>query len=201
MGLYLVRHGETDWNLSSRIQGQTDIPLNDNGRAQARELSAAVRQRGLSPGRIYTSRMLRARETADIVAADLGMEAQILEGVHEINMGAWEGYTWRQVREEFPQDYEKWYCNRRYQIPPGGESYEQLLARVVPAMRKAAKEKGDSLIITHSAVIMTLLSYLNGTPFADMAKNFKTKNTELVELGRDMVCVLEQAPWGNGEEG
>ena len=77
MGLYLVRHGETDWNLSSRIQGQTDIPLNDNGRAQARELSAAVRQRGLSPGRIYTSRMLRARETADIVAADLGMEAWI----------------------------------------------------------------------------------------------------------------------------
>ena len=63
-------------------------------------------------------------------------------------------------------------------------------------MRKAAKEQGDSLIITHSAVIMTLLSYLNGTPFADMAKNFKTKNTELVKLGEDMVCILEQAPWG-----
>lgn len=191
MKLYLVRHGETDWNLSSKIQGQTDIPLNENGRKQARELSGAVRKRGLLLDRIYTSRMVRAKETADIVAADLGIEVRTLEGVHEINMGEWEGYTWPEVKEKFFGEYGKWYVNRRYQIPPGGESYEQLLCRVVPAMQKAAREGGEAcLVVTHSAVIMTLLSYLYEKPFEDMAKNFKTKNTELVELGEDMMRVL-----------
>lgn len=191
MKIYLVRHGETDWNLSSRIQGQTDIPLNENGRKQARELSGAVREKGLLLDRIYTSHMVRAKETAEIAGQDLGIEVRVLEGVHEINMGEWEGYTWPQVREMFLGEYGKWYVNRRYQIPPGGESYEQLLHRVVPAIRKAASESGEAcLVVTHSAVIMTLLSYLNEKPFEDMAKNFKTKNTELVELGEDMMRIL-----------
>lgn len=191
MALYLVRHGETDWNRANQIQGQTDIPLNENGREQARELSRAVRKKGLSLERIYTSRMRRAKETADILAGDFGLEVVILEGIHEINMGEWEGYTWRQVREKFPDEYGKWYLNRRYQIPPGGESYEQLLERVVPAVRQAAGQSGDSLIVTHSAVIMTLLSYLNKKPFEDMAKNFKTRNTELVELEENSLYMIE----------
>lgn len=192
MKLYLARHGETDWNLLNRIQGQTDIPLNENGRRQAVELSRAIKERGLYFERIYTSKMLRAKETARIVADDLGTPFQILKGIEEINLGKWEGYTWRQVREEFPEEYAVWHENRRYQIPPGGESYEQLLKRVIPALKDVSEEgEGAALLVTHSAVIMTLLSFLYDKPFEDMAKNFKTGNAEIVELGEDLLSRMQ----------
>ena len=183
MQLYLARHGETDWNLSNRIQGQTDIPLNENGRKQAVELVNTIKERGLHFDKIYTSKMMRAMETAKIVAGELGVKAQILEGIEEISFGEWEGYTWRQVREIFPEEYGIWHKNRRYQIPPGGESYEQLLKRAIQAMKCAVKEsKGAVLVVTHSAVIMTMLSFLYEKPFEDMVKNFKTHNAEIVEI-------------------
>lgn len=183
MKLFLARHGETDWNLSNRIQGQTDIPLNENGKKQAEELVNTIKERELSFERIYTSKMIRAMETAKIVAGELGVKARILEGIEEISFGEWEGYTWRQVREKFPEEYGIWHKDRRSHIPPGGESYEQLLQRAIPAMKYAAGEsKGAVLIVTHSAVIMTILSFLYEKPFEDMAKNFKTHNAEIVEI-------------------
>lgn len=192
MKLYLARHGETDWNLLNRIQGQTDIPLNENGRRQAVELSKAIKERGLCFERIYTSKMLRAKETARIVADDLGTSFQILKGIEEINLGKWEGCTWRQVREEFPEEYAVWHENRRYRIPPGGESYEQLLKRVVPALKDVSeKGEGAALLVTHSAVIMTLLSFLYDKPFEDMAKNFKTGNAEIVELSEALLSRMQ----------
>lgn len=191
MKLYLVRHGETEWNLSNRIQGQSDIPLNETGRNQARELSKVIAGSELSFDRIYTSRMIRAKETAEILASELGLTYSVLAGIEEMNLGSWEGYTWRQVREVFPQEYAVWHENRRYQVIPQGESYEQLLQRVLPALKGIAlQEEGKALLVTHSAVIMTLLSYFHEKPFEDMAKNFKTKNTEIVELKEDIMEAL-----------
>lgn len=191
MKLYLVRHGETEWNLLNRIQGQSDIPLNENGRNQARELAKAIQSSGLVFDRIYTSRMIRAKETAEIIAADLQTKFSVLDGIEEMNLGKWEGYTWRQVREAFPEEYAIWHENRRYQVPPEGESYEQLLQRVLPVLKRVAGEgEGKALMVTHSAVIMTLLSFFYDKPFEDMAKNFKTKNTEIVELKEDIMEVL-----------
>lgn len=95
----------------------------------------------------------------------------IHQGLEEICLGNWEGYTWKQVREVFSEEYQKWHQNRRYQIPPGGESYQQLLNRLLPAVDDIAqREKKDTLLVTHSAVIMTLMSYVYDTPFEDMAK-------------------------------
>ena len=82
-----------------------------------------------------------------------------------------------------PEEYQVWRNNRRYQVPPEGESYQQLLDRLLPALSNIAKkEKVNALVVTHSAVIMTLLSYLYDTPFEDMAKNYKTGNAGVVEL-------------------
>lgn len=183
MKIYLTRHGETDWNLASRIQGKTDTTLNERGRQQAAELCATLREEGICFDRVYTSKQLRARETAGIVSENLGLPLEVLEGVEEMDLGSWEGFTWKQVRESFPEEYGIWHDNRRYIKTPGGESYEELLQRILPALRKVSKEEGgNALVVTHSAVIMTLLSYLHDKPFEDMAKNFKTKNTELVVL-------------------
>lgn len=186
MNLYLTRHGETDWNLASRIQGKTDIPLNERGRQQAAELSCALKEKEIRFDKIYTSRLLRAKETAEIVAESLQLPLSELDGIEEMDLGEWEGYTWKQVKESFDEEYRIWHDNRRYRKTPGGESYEELLERILPALGKVAEEEGgNALIVTHSAVIMTLLSYLHEKPFEDMAKNFKTKNAELVVLTKE----------------
>lgn len=192
MKLYLTRHGETEWNVYSRIQGQTDTALNETGIRQARELTERLKKERLAIGRIYTSRQLRAYETAQIVAEMLGLNVIVKDGLEEINLGKWEGYTWKQVRELFHEEYEDWHENRRYQVPPGGESYQQLLERLIPVLRSIIKEEQeDVLVVTHSAVIMTLLSYIYEKPFEDMVKNFKTKNTEIVMIEESMLGKCE----------
>lgn len=192
MKLYLTRHGETEWNVHSRIQGQTDTALNETGVRQARELAERLKKERLAIGRIYTSRQLRAYETAQIVAEMLGLNVIVKDGLEEINLGKWEGYTWKQVRELFHEEYEDWHENRRYQVPPGGESYQQLLERLIPVLHSIIKEEQeDVLVVTHSAVIMTLLSYIYEKPFEDMVKNFKTKNTEIVMIEESMLGKCE----------
>lgn len=181
MNLYVTRHGETDWNVFSRIQGQTDTPLNETGVRQAKELAERLLEEKPEIGKIYASRQKRAYETAKIVAEKLQAEVVVKDGLEEISFGKWEGYTWKQVKELFFDEYKEWHENRRYKVPPEGESYQQLLERLLPALQEISREeKEDVLVVTHSAVIMTLLSYIYQKPFDEMAKNFKTKNTEIV---------------------
>lgn len=181
MNLYVTRHGETDWNVFSRIQGQTDTPLNETGVRQAKELAERLLEEKPEIGKIYASRQKRAYETAKIVAEKLQAEVVVKDGLEEISFGKWEGYTWKQVKELFSDEYKEWHENRRYKVPPEGESYQQLLERLLPALQEISREeKEDVLVVTHSAVIMTLMSYIYQKPFDEMAKNFKTKNTEIV---------------------
>lgn len=188
MKLYIVRHGETDWNLDNKIQGQTDTVLNDNGRKQAEELADRVSRELGEIKRIYTSRQRRALETAQIIGRKLSVFPVVHQGLEEISMGEWEGYTWKQVKEVFSEEYKVWHQNRRYQVPPKGESYQQLLDRLLPALDDIIRKEGqDILLVTHSAVIMTLMSYVYDTPFEDMAKNYKTGNATIVELDTDLL--------------
>lgn len=188
MKFYIVRHGETDWNLENKIQGQTDTDLNDNGRKQAEELADRVARELSGIKKIYSSRQKRALETAQIIGRKLSVSPIVYQGLEEINLGKWEGYTWRQVREEFKEEYQVWHQNRRYQVPPEGESYQQLLDRLLPALDDIVRKEGqDVLIVTHSAVIMTLMSYVYDTPFEDMARLYKTGNASIVELDTEFL--------------
>lgn len=186
MKLYLTRHGETDWNIQNRIQGQTDTLLNEKGREQARELAGRLKE-GYGIRTIYTSRQKRAQETAAVIGQAIHVDPIVKDGLEEISFGRWEGYTWRQVREQFPGEYQAWYGNRRYQVPPEGESYQQLLDRLLPALEGIFEENGENVLaVTHSAVIMTLMSYIYKTPFEEMAKNYKTGNTGIVEIDPEL---------------
>lgn len=186
MKFYLTRHGETDWNIQNRIQGQTDTLLNERGREQAHELAKRLKA-GYEIKTIYTSRQKRARETAEVIGEAIHVTPIVREGLEEISLGSWEGYTWKQVREQFQDEYQAWYSNRRYQIPPGGESYQQLLNRPLPALAGIFDENLENvLMVTHSAVIMTLMTYLYDTPFEDMAQNYKTGNTGIVEIDQKL---------------
>lgn len=187
MKLYLVRHGETDWNIDSKIQGHTDITLNEKGRQQAGELARALAEGNYHIKEIYTSEKERAWETARIIGNVLGITPKVAKGLEEICLGKWEGHTWKQVKEQFSEEYALWHSDRRNQIPPMGESYQQLLDRLLPAIDDIIKkEQEDTLIVTHSGVIMTLLSYIYDTPFEDMARNYKTGNAKIVELDKEL---------------
>lgn len=213
MKILLVRHGETDWNVAQRIQGSTDTPLNENGIEQARKLSEELAKRETPIIGVYTSKLERAAKTAECVAKKLGKECIVLPGLEEINFGLWEGITWEQVEEQFPEEYQTWHQNRRYEHPPKGESYQELVERVVAALQKLIKElksekradmknseavkegnaqvNGDIVVVTHSADIMSLMSFINDTPFHEMVKRYRTGNTAVVEIESEVIEQLQ----------
>ena len=211
MKILLVRHGETDWNVQKRIQGSTDIPLNETGIRQAEKLAETLAKRDTPIRGIYTSRLKRAADTARIAAEKLGIEWMVLEGIEEINFGLWEGISWEEVAERFPVEFQVWKQNRRYEHPPKGESYQELLVRVVEALKKLIKElctedknletenqgkencEGDIVVVTHSADIMTLMSAIYDTPFHEMVKRYKTENTAVIEIESEVLMNLETA--------
>ncbi len=197
MTLTLVRHGETDWNVAKKIQGCTDIPLNETGIFQAHELGSLLQEnvrRGLAPNytHIYSSPLRRAMTTGEIIGSYLGLSCEPLAGLEEINLGAWEGYTWEQVKADFSTEYQMWYENRRYHRPPQGESYQDLLERILPTLQRILQKEGNYLLVCHSAIVMTLLSYLHDTPFHQMHRNYKTKNTGTILLSEEQLEIIKR---------
>jgi uncharacterized phosphatase len=147
--LYLVRHGETEWNRQRRIQGLTDIPLNETGRAQARATGMLLGRRHWDG--IYSSPLSRARETGSIIAAEVGLaEPTLIDALVERNYGQAEGLDWLQVETRYPHGT----------VVPGRESREQVGARVIPALMELATDRpGEALlIISHGGAIRAVLN-------------------------------------------
>ena len=184
MKLYFVRHGETEWNVKKKIQGKTDIPLNENGIRQAKELACQLVEEDISVKHVYHSPQLRAAETARIAAEALHATCIPLDGLVEMNLGSWEGSNWRVIERENSPEYQEWRKDRRYvRTPGGGECYNDVVKRTLDAMEYIMKrENGDVLIVTHSAIIMALRCYIAGLPFDEMVRKFKTRNAEVVMI-------------------
>ncbi len=182
MRLYFIRHGQTDWNLAGKIQGSSDIELNETGIAQAKELSRKLSEENYSIARIYSSKQKRAYQTASIISRTLGCELTPIDGLEEVRLGNWEGLSWQEVKSAYPSEYDAWYHDRRYYKSHQGESYQELLERVLPAVHHIISENTkDVAIITHNAVIMCLQCYLTHTPFHRMI-DFKAGNTSIITL-------------------
>jgi probable phosphoglycerate mutase len=151
MTIALVRHGETDWNRQGLVQGTTDIPLNDTGRAQAAEAAQRLGRRGWD--RVVTSTLSRAHETGAIIADALGLpEPSTHPGLVERRYGVAEGMLFREYDVAFPVD-----------TPVDGrESRDEVAARMVPTVLEiAAQHPGDSIIIvSHGGAIRSVLGVL-----------------------------------------
>lgn len=182
MKLIFIRHGQTDWNIQGKIQGSYDIELNETGIKQAIELSDKLTKHKYEFKKIYSSPQKRALNTAEILSDSSNIEYVVIDDLREINMGEWEGLSWEEVEENYPSEYKEWKSNRRYTSPPKGESYEDMLQRVIRSLHKIINEnKDDVVIVTHSAVIMSLQCYITNTPFNKMLM-FKTTNAEITEI-------------------
>jgi 2,3-bisphosphoglycerate-dependent phosphoglycerate mutase len=148
-----VRHGETAWNVDTRLQGQLDIPLNPNGREQARRVALALRDD--APDVIYSSDLSRARETAQAVASLLGLPLTTDAGLRERNFGIWEGHTYAEVETAWPAESLRWRRREADFGPLDGETLQQFFDRVVAtATRLAAAHAGQSvLLVAHGGVL------------------------------------------------
>ncbi len=145
---YFLRHGQTDWNLENRAQGQTDVPLNDVGLLQARSACAIVEP--LQIQTICSSPLSRALATAQIIGDSIAKPVQILDDLAECSWGIQEGQTkstW----------YSDWKNERK--TPTGAEVYSEFLIRALAGINKALENTGPVLIVAHGGVYWAIQKY------------------------------------------
>jgi phosphoserine phosphatase len=189
--LLLARHGETDWNRDHRWQGFTGPPLNETGRRQARELAARLDD----VDAIYSSDTERARETAEIVAAQLGVSVTQDPRLREVNFGEWEGLTRQEINERYEDAFTRWDACELPQ-PTGGESDAAMAARVLEALAEIAGRHGDGrvLVVTSGGPIRAVQAQAGGVEQALARRHFKrTENCAFVE------CAIHDGSFELGE--
>ena len=151
-----IRHGETTWNVDTRIQGQLDIPLNANGRWQAERLAEALKGEPIQA--IYTSDLARAWETAQYVSRATGVELTKEIGLRERGFGDFEGKTFAEIEQLLPEQSLRWRKRDPEFSPAGGESLVALRARVVEAaQRLAALHAGEQIALVGHGGVMDVL--------------------------------------------
>lgn len=157
----LARHGLTDWNAGSRFQGQTDLALNETGLEQVGALGRCLASEPLAA--IYTSGLRRARQTVQAVLAARPEQARcpVFEDsrLTEISFGDWEGLTYTEIQQRDPQALQNWLDDLYHVAPPGGESLQNMAARVQAAFQDMLKAypQGTVLIVAHGGPLQTLI--------------------------------------------
>lgn len=170
--IFLVRHGETDWNLAGRLQGSQDIPLNDLGREQAAQSARVVERLAgdIGPLAYVASPLGRATQTMSILRAELGLPPGDFRRdprLKEIVYGRWEGATWPELRRRDPASVTARDADPWNYVPPNGESYAMLMVRVLESIGEITQ---DSVVVTHGGVVKVLLHALAGMPQAEAAE-------------------------------
>ena len=155
--IYLIRHGETEWNCSGHYQGQLDSRLTNNGEQQARAVGRLVRQLYRSRGEMpfYCSPLGRCRQTADLLCktGGISMENIIYDPlIQELNCGHWQTWTRNEVRERWPKEVALYEADKwNYKIPGGGENGPMLLTRA-DSWLKSLSSKGPVLVVSHGMI-------------------------------------------------
>ena len=151
-----IRHGETAWNVDTRIQGQLDIPLNDTGRWQAHRLALAVADEGIDA--VYSSDLLRAWQTAQAVSAGSGRAVLADTGLRERGFGIFEGLTFAEIARRWPEQSLRWRRRDPTFGAPGGEVLNDFHARCVAAVtRLASAHPGQTIaVVAHGGVMDSL---------------------------------------------
>jgi broad specificity phosphatase PhoE len=163
--IFLARHGESDWNVEKRFQGHTDRPLTERGREQAYALADLVA--GEKIDAIYTSPLSRAQETAEIVAARVGLEPVALPELREVDTGSWSGLSRADVEARFPEGFARWRSGGSGW--EDGETYEEMAERVISALGTVAEAHPDGrvLVISHGGPIRAIHAAAEGLAIDD----------------------------------
>lgn len=155
--LFLVRHAQTDWNRDRRFQGWTDTALSDRGRSQAEAVARALADLELRA--VYASPLERARATAQAIAAPHGLGVRTDEAFKEMRFGTWEGLTVTEVSERDRERYEIWVEAPHRFTAPGGESLEEVRARVLEGLGRLRAGHGEDTVclVAHGVTSRVLI--------------------------------------------
>ena len=164
--IYMVRHGETILTPDRKFSGvgKLNPPLTEEGREQARKVAAEISK--INPDVLISSPLQRTRDTAEEIAALTGLKPIYDEVWYECSFGEWDGLSVDEVRNKWPDDYTSWISSSSF-TPPGGESYDDLAARIEPAFDALAEKYPAQkvVVVTHNGVIKQLASLvLEGNP-------------------------------------
>ena len=164
--LILIRHGETDWNLQGRFQGQIDVPLNATGQRQAALTAERLAREGLRFDAFYCSDLLRTRQTAAPAAARLALAAAPDAGLREQHFGVLEGLSFDEVRARHPELLAAWLRHDPDYALPEGESVRAFHARVVDALRTLAERHAGArlAVVTHGGVLDMVYRTVHALP-------------------------------------
>lgn len=159
--IILIRHGETDWNLEGRYQGQTDIDLNDTGRRQAEKLS--IRLRNETVDRIYSSDRIRAVNSAKIIFR--GRRIKVETDLREISFGVFEGLNYKEILQRYPDIYSGWMKNPFDSLIPGGELPADFRRRVLGTFKSIVSLNKDKAvaIVTHGGPVNVIVRDVLGS--------------------------------------
>ena len=160
--LIVIRHGETDWNLGTRIQGHTDIALNPTGRKQAAQVAAALRDEAVEA--IYASDLQRAWQTASSIACATQAPLHAETGLRERSFGSFEGKTYAELEAEFPEDSLRWRQRDPDWTPPAGESLVTMRERIASTAARLAQQHlgGQIVLVAHGGVLDQLYRLATG---------------------------------------
>ena len=152
--ILLARHGETDWNVQRRVQGHSDTPLNDTGRVQARALAEELAGEPIDA--VFSSDLMRAHETARIVAEPRGLDVTAIRDLREKHFGTWEGLTDQEIHVRFPGTED-----RSWRDWGDGETREEMAERVLAALRRIADTHPDArvLVVSHGGPLRAVLTH------------------------------------------
>jgi 2,3-bisphosphoglycerate-dependent phosphoglycerate mutase len=189
--IHLVRHGETDWNAESRLQGWADIPLNQKGLAQAQATAASLASRPLA--RVISSDLTRARQTAEPIAARVGLEVDIEPALRERRYGVAEGRTHTELALEFGDQLDEHWADPDFSFE-GGETRRDVYIRLSDFLRTllAQPAAGELVLVSHGGALRAARGFLEGIPLEELP-HWEFHNGQITTVSVEPDTLLQAA--------
>ncbi len=193
--LFLIRHGETEWNTAQIFQGHLDSPLTATGVNQATSLAERLASEEITV--IYSSDQGRSMHTAEIVAERHGLSVHPHKELREIDCGQWTGLSYEAVRGRWPKEFAIWRSRPDQHQMPGGESVAHVQERCVRFVEEIRRSHiGHSIcVVTHNTPVRTLLCHFQGLPLSELHGGTRQPNcaVNLIEFRNGRIDLIEVA--------
>lgn len=183
--IYLCRHGETEWNVVKRMQGQNNSNLTELGVSQAKALGKRLEDIDIDI--IYSSSCQRALDTAMHVRGSRDLQIIAEDDLREINLGNWEGLLFSEAEERNPVQFDNFWHHPELYVPDGGETFQELQKRASTIFEDIAKKhpNGTVLVVAHGIVIKTLYVYFRNQPISEIVNSPYTRSACLCEVVKE----------------
>ncbi|MFO8110291.1 MAG: histidine phosphatase family protein [Thermoplasmata archaeon] len=189
--LYLVRHGETQWNVEGRMQGWKDSPLTEQGINQVLILRRKIRD--VSFSEVYSSTSNRALKTAEILLDGRGVSITKEKDLREVYLGEWEGKRFEVLDRESPEDFKGFWEIPQGCVPRGGESMEELMERGTGVISKIIKKHPDEnvLLVSHYCILKTIIIHLQDRLLKDLWELPDLEPASLTVYDTNKGCIIQ----------